>query len=69
MFDLATALAWGLQGVGAVGAIWGLFSSDTSAKNKRTGKRRLTERGWFAVGGVVSRHHALSDPRACALVT
>lgn len=53
MFDLATALAWGLQGVGAVGAIWGLFSSDTSAKNKRTGKRRLTERGWFAVGGVV----------------
>lgn len=53
MLDWETVLAWALQGLGAAGAIWGLFSSETSKKDKRTGKRRLTERGWLAALSVV----------------
>jgi hypothetical protein len=48
-----TIFAWALQALGAVGAIWGLFSSETSTKDEESGKRRLTERGRFAALSVV----------------
>jgi hypothetical protein len=43
---------WGLQAIGAVGAIWGLFASETSKKSEATGRRRLTGRGWFAMASI-----------------
>lgn len=47
-----TVAVWGLQAIGAVGAIWGLFASETSKKVESTGQRRLTGRGWFALAGI-----------------
>ena len=44
---------WVLQAIGAVGAIWGLFASETSRKVEGTGRRTLTGRGRFALFGVM----------------
>lgn len=46
-------LAWVLQVLGAVGAVWGLYSKDTSAVNPATQRRALTGRGWLALIGVM----------------
>jgi hypothetical protein len=53
MITWDTVAVWTLQGIGAIGAIWGLFASETSQKIEGTGRRRLTSRGWFALTGVI----------------
>ena len=46
------AFAWVLRLLGASGAIWGLFSKDTSKKDPVTNRTSLTARGWLAFAGV-----------------
>ena len=53
MFTWDAVAVWVLQAIGAVGAIWGLFASETSRKDDATGRRMLTGRGWFALTGVM----------------
>jgi hypothetical protein len=50
--DWHDAFAWVLQLLGATGAIWGLFSKDTSRMDPATHRTRLTARGWLALVGV-----------------
>lgn len=51
--DWADGLTWLLQGLGASGAVWALYSKDTSKEDPQSHRKRLTPRGWLALAGLV----------------